>query len=199
MRAPDFFVLKCVGVLEDQGFGGKGEGWKAGRTVGIFFHQTRRRQSKALHTAHQEPGTGLAFTEFMATFNAMKLLVRTLLVLAALAYGVMPLTGVAAMVPASAGAIPASAAAGPAASGHALHVHGMQTEAKAVADSAQADVDCPHPGKSDRGLHCAACLTLPAALQFAIFDKQPRAAEAPSITVAFASWLSAPLDPPPRI
>lgn len=24
MRAPDFFVFKCVGVLEDQGFGGKG-------------------------------------------------------------------------------------------------------------------------------------------------------------------------------
>jgi hypothetical protein len=23
MRAPDFFVLKCVGVLEDRGFGGK--------------------------------------------------------------------------------------------------------------------------------------------------------------------------------
>lgn len=127
-------------------------------------------------------------------FQAMTLLIRTLLVLAALAYGAMPLTGVAAM--ASGDMSVASAVAEPATSGHAPHGHAMHAEAKTAA---QADADCPHPGKTDRTPHCAACLTLPAALEIAASGKQPRAAEAPAIIVALSSWPTAPLDPPPRV
>ncbi|MBW8321978.1 MAG: hypothetical protein K0M49_00700 [Arenimonas sp.] len=127
----------------------------------------------------------------------MTLLIRTLLVLAALAYGAMPLTGVAAMMPA--GAALESVAAGPAASGHGLHGSEMQAGARLAADAGQADGDCPHPGKTDRAPHCAACLTLPADLQIAASGKQPRAAEAPAVIVAFSSWPTAPLDPPPRV
>ncbi|MNL74052.1 hypothetical protein D3C87_1996120 [compost metagenome] len=75
----------------------------------------------------------------------------------------------------------------------------MAAEAKMIAVADQADADCPHPGKTDRAPHCAACLTLPADLQIAASGKQPRAAEASAITVAFFSWPAAPLDPPPRV
>lgn len=132
----------------------------------------------------------------------MKLLVRTLLILAAVAYGAMPLTGTAAPMPT--GAFVASAVAEPSAHAHAMHVHAMrghamQSEVKVVADAFPADGDCPHPGKTDRTPHCAACLTLPADLTIADAGSPPRAAEAPSVTVAFFSWPAAPLDPPPRV
>lgn len=147
---------------------------------------------------HHETGTGLAFDEITLTFGAMRLLIRTLLVLAALAYGAMPFTGMAAM-PVGADAVVASLAVEPAAGGHAMHGAAMQTEAKTIANATQADADCPHPGKTDRTPHCAACLTLPADLRIAASGKQPRAAEAPTVTVAFSSWPAAPLDPPPRV
>lgn len=130
-------------------------------------------------------------------FQAMTLLIRTLLVLAALAYGAMPLTGVAAM--ASGDMSVASAVAEPATRGHAPHGHAMQPAAKGISATATANADCPHPGKTDRTPHCAACLTLPAALEIAASGKQPRAAEAPAIIVALSSWPTAPLDPPPRV
>lgn len=128
------------------------------------------------------------------TFKAMTLLIRTLLVLAALAYGAMPLTGMAAMMPEGASVI-----AEPAADTHATHGHVMQSEMTMAADSGQADGDCPHPGKTDRTPHCAACLTLPADLRIADAGSPPRAAEASAIIVAFSSWPTAPLDPPPRV
>lgn len=143
--------------------------------------------------------TGLAFDEITINFGGMKLLVRTLLVLAALAYGAMPFAGMATAMPGGAGAIIESAAIGPAASGHTPHGNVMQPEAKENSTTAAADADCPHPGKTDRTPHCAACLTLPADLQIALSGKQPRAAEAPSVTVSFTSWPAAPLDPPPRV
>lgn len=146
---------------------------------------------------HHEIGTGLAFDEITLNFGDMRLLIRTLLVLAALAYGAMPFTGMAGAMPA--GAFVASAVVEPSANAHAMHGHAMQSEAKVIPDVAQADADCPHPGKSDRGPHCAACLTLPADLTIADAGSPPRAAEAPTVTVAFSSWPAAPLDPPPRV
>lgn len=131
------------------------------------------------------------------TFEAMTLLIRTLLVIAALAYGAMPLTGIAAMARGDMSV--ASAVAAPATSGHAPHGHAMQPEAEGISTAATADADCPHPGKTDRTPHCAACLTLPAALEIAASGKQPRAAEAAAVIVAFSSWPTAPLDPPPRV
>lgn len=159
-----------------------------------------RQQGSALHApAHHETGTGLAFDEIALTFDDMRLLIRTLLVLAALAYGAMPLTGMAGAMPAGADAVIASAVVEPATSPHAMHGHAMQSEAKMIPDAAQAEADCPHPGKTDRMPHCATCLTLPADLRIAASGSPPRAAEAPSVTVAFSSWPAAPLDPPPRV
>lgn len=145
---------------------------------------------------NHETGTSLAFDEITLNFGGMKLLVRTLLVLAALAYVAMPFTGVAAATPGDAAAIAAGTLAEPDATGHAPHDHAMHAEAKTAA---QADADCPHPGKTDRTPHCAACITLPADFQITAFGKQPRAAEAPAVVVVFSSWPAAPLDPPPRV
>lgn len=148
---------------------------------------------------HHETGTGLAFDEFTLTFGDMRLLIRTLLVLAALAYGAMPFTGMAGAMPAVADAVVANIAVEPAPSHHAMHGAAMQSEAKMIAVADQAQADCSHPGKTDRAPHCAACLTLPADLRIAASGKQPRAAQAPTVTVAFFSWPAAPLDPPPRV
>lgn len=151
--------------------------------------------TETLHTEHHETGTGLAFDEIALTFGSMNLLVRTLLVLAALAYGAMPLTGMAA----AAGAVVESTVVEPTASGHVMHGRAMHSEATTTSDVAQADADCPHPGKADRTPHCAACLTLPAEFGIADAGGPPRAAEALAVTVAFSSWPAAPLDPPPRV
>ena len=131
------------------------------------------------------------------TFKAMTLLIRTLLVLAALAYGAMPLTAMAAMMPA--GATLESVVTERAASDHQLHGSEMRAGARPAAHASQADGDCPHPGKTDRTPHCAACLTLPADLRIADAGSPPRAAEAPAIILALSSWPTAPLDPPPRV
>lgn len=131
----------------------------------------------------------------------MKPLVRTLLVLAALAYGAMPFAGLATAMPAGggAGAIIESVVVAPAASGHAAHDHAMQPEARGNPTSVTADADCPHPGKTDRSPHCAACLTLPADLRIVACGPQPRAAEAPTVPAALSSRPAGPLDPPPRV
>lgn len=148
---------------------------------------------------HHETGTSLAFDEFTLTFGDMRLLIRTLLVLAALAYGAMPFTGMAGAMPVVANAVAANIAVKTAPSHHAMHGATMAAEAKMIAVADQADADCSHPGKTDRAPHCAACLTLPADLRIAASGKQLRAAEAPTVTVAFFSWPAAPLDPPPRV
>ena len=148
--------------------------------------------------AHHEPGIGLAFDEITLTFGGMRLLIRTLLVLAALAYGAMPFTGMAGAMPAGADGVVASVVVEPAASPHAMHDATVQTEAKMIPNAAQADADCPHPGKTDRSPHCAACLTLPAELKIADAGGAPRAAQAPAVSAALSSWPAAPLDPPPR-
>ncbi len=133
----------------------------------------------------------------------MRFLVRTLLVLAALAYGAMPLTGMAgvpsapAAFAAAAMATEAETGAAPttAAHGHAMHGKGLM----AASSTHGANSDCPHPGKSDRSPHCAACLTLPAALPMADGGKPPRSAEAVTVLATLTSWPAAPLDPPPRV
>ena len=152
---------------------------------------------------NHESGAGLAFNAIPATFDTMKPLVRTLLVLAALAYGAMPFAGLATAMPYGAGAgadaIIESVVVAPAASGHAAHGHAMQPEARGNPRSVTADADCPHPGKTDRGPHCAACLTLPAELRTVACGPQPRAAEAPTVPAALSSRPAGPLDPPPRV
>ncbi|MFN7009367.1 MAG: hypothetical protein ACK4PN_04995 [Allorhizobium sp.] len=134
----------------------------------------------------------------------MRFLVRTLLVLAALAYGAMPLTGMATAVsapadPATVAMATEAATTAPAVhhgAGHAVHDGGKMAASSAYGP---ADTDCPHPGKSDRSPHCAACLTLPAELQMAKPGRPPRSPEVPAVLATLLSWPAAPLDPPPRV
>ena len=133
----------------------------------------------------------------------MRFLVRTLLVLAALAYGAMPLTGMAGLSSAPAALVATATATdaetGAATTTTAMHGHAMHGKGPMAASSTHgADTDCPHPGKSDRSPHCAACLTLPAALPMADGGKPPRSAEAVTLLATLSSWPAAPLDPPPR-
>lgn len=127
----------------------------------------------------------------------MRPLVRFLLLLAGLAYGAMPMTGMPAM------AMPVM---------HAMDQSDFFTShhlsAKAVADS-----DCPHSGgktisideddQSSKPLtmasHCAACLTLPVDPVLAQRGKAARAAEAASLSPRLVSQMTAPLTPPPRV
>lgn len=129
----------------------------------------------------------------------MKSLARLLLLIAALAYGAMPMTG-----------MPAMAMSG----GHAMDMPGDLDHPISVT-KAVAKVDCPH---SDRGIastdevdgtdhgsnvlkttwHCAACLTLPADASFAESGKPARAAEAGGLSPILVSQQTAPQTPPPR-
>lgn len=128
----------------------------------------------------------------------MTLLLRAFLLLAALAYGAMPLTGMA--MPIAAPMQIATATATQAdETAHVLHGDMKHGASKATpAEAASADADCPHPGKTDRSPHCSACLTLPANLIVADAGSPARSAEAPSLVTALRSEPSMPLTPPPR-
>jgi hypothetical protein len=128
----------------------------------------------------------------------MTSLARLLLLVAALAYGAMPMTGMSAL------AMPAA---------HAMDASGDLSEPAAAS---MADVDCPHsasglsiadaadgdlghPYKSMKTVwHCAACLTLPADTVLADSGKPARAAEASALPSRLVSQLRAPATPPPR-
>lgn len=129
----------------------------------------------------------------------MQSLARLLLLVAALAYGAMPMTGMSAM------AMPVA---------HAMEVSGdagLLVSASKVA----VDIDCPHSGSAaivadadgnshhqakplKMTWHCAACLTLPADPVLAESGKPARAAEASARLPRLVSQLTAPLTPPPR-
>lgn len=134
----------------------------------------------------------------------MTSLVRLLLLVAALAYGAMPMTGMSAM------AMPVA---------HAMDAGDRMVQSSAhnpaPAADMMADVDCPHSGSpmtgadtdpgSDQPMkpvkmtgHCAACLTLPADAVFADSGTPARAAEASTRIPRLVSQLTAPLTPPPR-
>lgn len=128
----------------------------------------------------------------------MTLLLRAFLLLAALAYGAMPVTGMA-MPVAAPMQITAITATQADESAHAMH-GGMKPGATKPrhAETASTNADCPHPGKTDRSSHCSACLTLPASLVIADAGSPARSAEAPSLVTALHSEPSAPITPPPR-
>ncbi|MDZ7875208.1 MAG: hypothetical protein U5N27_20230 [Rhizobium sp.] len=142
---------------------------------------------------------GLAFVPIAAHLPCMTSLARLLLLVAALAYGAMPMTGMSAM------AMPVV---------HAMDATGDPRE-MVSASTAMADVDCPHSGQRmpamDQGdeaghsfkpvkmtSHCAACLTLPAETVLADSGKPARAAEASALPSRLVSQLMAPATPPPR-
>jgi hypothetical protein len=134
-----------------------------------------------------------------AHLYCMSSLARLLLLVAALAYGAMPLTGMSVM------AMPAA---------HMVDAVVGAHEAASAADMV-VDVDCPHSGASTIGVdggedtgkpdkpmktvgHCSACLTLPAETVLADSGKPARAAEASALPSRLVSQLRAPATPPPR-
>lgn len=143
---------------------------------------------------------GLAFTLIAAHLHRMRVFARLLLLLAAFAYGSMPMSGMSVM------AMPMA---------HGVHgeaLHGANLERSA---HAMADVDCPHAGSMEPAAdhvdgtgpdskplkmtsHCAACLTLPAMIALGDNGKPARAAEAATLSPRLLSQLMAPLTPPPR-
>lgn len=140
----------------------------------------------------------LLLSEWRPISDIMTSLARLLLLVAALAYGAMPMTGMSAV------AMPVA---------HAMDTAG--TQPAAASTKAMADVDCPHSGSqttvADAGgdgehpskpvktaWHCAACLTLPAHPGFADGGKPASAAEAGLLIPTLVSQMAAPLTPPPR-
>lgn len=129
----------------------------------------------------------------------MNSIARLLLLVAALAYGAMPMTGMSAM------AMPVA---------HAMEASG-DVGVSVSASKVAVDIDCPHSvssataadanGSTDQPAkpfkqtwHCAACLTLPADPVLAESGKPARAAEAPAHLTRLVSQMTAPLTPPPR-
>jgi hypothetical protein len=129
----------------------------------------------------------------------MQSLARLLLLVAALAYGAMPMTGMSAM------GMPVA------------HAMDLASDLTASGSTPQliADVDCPHSGQAmvatqpDNGhdhtstplktsWHCAACLTLPANATLPDSGKPARAAEAATLSPRLVSQTPAPATPPPR-
>lgn len=131
-----------------------------------------------------------------AHLQGMNSIARLLLLVAALAYGAMPMTGMSAMVV------------------HAMEASG-DVKVSVSATKVAVDIDCPHSvlsatvadanGSTDQPAkplkqtwHCAACLTLPADPVLAESGKPARAAEAPARLPRLVSQMRAPLTPPPR-
>jgi hypothetical protein len=123
----------------------------------------------------------------------MNQFIRLLLLIAALAYGAMPISGAIAMG------------------------MGMSQSDGMAADPGQHgtmvatnDPDCPHAAASSKpsgkaggakmlpGGHCAACVTLAPQIAFADAGKPARAAEAPQLSPRLLSLVLAPQVPPPR-
>jgi hypothetical protein len=129
----------------------------------------------------------------------MRSLTRILLLIAAFAYGTMPMTGMSAM------GMPGELAMDAA----------NDLREQVAASTTMADIDCPH---SARGMpladqadgtehgskpvkmtsHCSACLTLPANAALPDSGKPARAAEAGTLSPRLVSQMTAPLTPPPR-
>ena len=125
----------------------------------------------------------------------MRSLAHLLLFVAALAYGAMPMTGMA--------AVPMT------------QVATMADDLHHPASTVMAEVDCPHSGgasaiaDAEDGAggsfkpmktsgHCAACLTLAAQPAFSSGGTPARAAEAGTLSARLVSQTPAPLTPPPR-
>ncbi|MFN3319129.1 MAG: hypothetical protein ACK43M_10310 [Allorhizobium sp.] len=130
----------------------------------------------------------------------MTSLARLLLLIAALAYGAMPMTGMSAMAMPAANAMDASGDLGePVAASSAMADVDCPHSASGLSVADAADGDPDHPSKPMKSVwHCAACLTLPADTVLADSGKPARAAEASALPSRLVSQLRAPATPPPR-
>tara|TARA_R110002020_G_scaffold96186_20_gene230608 strand:+ start:3326 stop:3703 length:378 start_codon:yes stop_codon:yes gene_type:complete len=123
----------------------------------------------------------------------MKPVLRLLLLLAALAYGAMPLQGVAAVAlsVADAGLMAAASA----------HPHAMMPgSAHEPCPHAKIPMDTDHAGHmAMAGGHCGACLTLATVNPFIDAGPPVRTAEASGPAPRLKSTPAAPLERPPRL
>jgi len=134
-----------------------------------------------------------------AHLRGMRSLARLLLLIAALAYGAMPMTGMSAIAMPVAHAMDASGDAGMPVSTSKFSVDMDCPHSGSAATVAEADGNSPHPANPLKMTwHCAACLTLPADPVLAESGKPARAAEAATRLPRLVSQLTAPLTPPPR-
>ncbi|QLF69505.1 hypothetical protein FE840_008085 [Peteryoungia desertarenae] len=125
----------------------------------------------------------------------MMMLLRSLLVIAALAYAVMPMHGAMAMV-----VTPAAQPIGQTDSGHSGHQHGgtMAITIGCPHGFAAGPQELPHhPMMSDD--HCSACLTILSARYLTDAGPAARAAEAPGISRSLVSTPASPPERPPRL
>jgi len=130
----------------------------------------------------------------------MRSLARLLLLIAAFAYGTMPMTGMAVV------AMPVA---------HAMDAGDPHGTVSTPTIQAMVDVDCPHsvsrmtvaeggdgtersPKSMKISWHCSACMTLPANAFLGDGGKPARAAEAVTLAPRLVSQLTAPATPPPR-
>lgn len=118
----------------------------------------------------------------------MTMPVRLLLVIAALAYSLMPLTGMAG---------PAMASTTTAISE--IAIPGDCPHASSGHAGKMSDPASPHPEGTKFTGHCSACLALPAEPLAWVTEAAPRGAEASALSPRFASVDDGPLLPPPRI
>jgi hypothetical protein len=130
----------------------------------------------------------------------MTSLARLLLLVAALAYGAMPMTGMSAMAMTEAHAMDADVDLGePVAASMVMADVDCPHSAAGLSVADTADGDLDHPSKPMKTVwHCAACLTLPAETVLADSGKPARAAEASALPSRLVSQLRAPATPPPR-
>ncbi len=114
-----------------------------------------------------------------------------MLLIAALAYGAMPISGAIAM-------------------GMGMGIGMADNPGQHEMSAMTADPDCPHAATASTpvgkaggakmlpGGHCAACVTLVPQIAFADAGKSARAAEAPQLSPRLLSLVLAPQVPPPR-
>ncbi|MGV8936368.1 MAG: hypothetical protein ACOH2J_04545 [Allorhizobium sp.] len=126
---------------------------------------------------------GLVFDRMEANVAAMRPLIRFILVVAALAYGFVPLASMAAATP--------SLQQG----GHGDHMSAQKGDAMGNATSGD---HCPRHTKPDINGHCAACLALPALLRLDNAKDFVGFVPLSARSTALVSNNAAPLLPPPR-
>lgn len=136
----------------------------------------------------------------------MNSLFRLMLIVCALAYGAMPFSGMSAFAGTLSGTMTMQTdkAHGASAAPHAVVVvpgdcpHAGALTGSVAAGIADVDKVVDDKAKPQMTGHCAACLTLAAALSFAPVAKPARAAEAPFLPKPLSSADRTPSVPPPR-
>ena len=139
----------------------------------------------------------LAFDPIAARLKFMKMmmLLRSLLVIAALAYAAMPMHGAIAMASTNAAHTTVAAEAD-----HLVHHHAVVIVRNMACPHDMGHVAPDTSGHSGmHGDHCNVCLTLAPATAWADVNASPRPAEAAGISRSLVSTTASPPERPPRL